>query len=142
MTNVIVEYFYNQDGYNAKEWRSFIDLVNQNNVSLLYSSEDLNGISLSNLSLENSLLTFRSLRQHYLFFRINKKNLLWDIEGTAAFFINMNDGSFVVNPRLEYQWGKGLSFSAGALVFQGGHGTEFGLPPINYQWFLQVRKAF
>jgi hypothetical protein len=141
-TNIIVEYVYNQSGYNAGQWQSFINLVKQNDAILTSSPDNLRGILLQNLSLENSLLTFRSLRQHYMFFRFNKKQLLWNIEGTMVFFINLNDGSFVVSPRLEYQWVKGFSLSTGALLFQGGQETEFGLPPIKSQWFLQVRKSF
>ena len=140
--NVIFEYFYNQDGYNEAEWQSFTDAIEQNNSLLLSFPNDLRSLLLRNLSLANSLMTFRSLRQHYAFLRISKPQLIHKIEATLVYFTNLEDKSFVLNPRLEYKWIKGFSFSVGALVFEGKQTTEFAFTPMQNQWYFQVQKSF
>jgi hypothetical protein len=140
--NVIFEYFYNHDGYKRSEWQSFVNAVRENSGLLLSSSGGMRNILLNNLSLANALMTFRTLRQHYGFFRINTPELLRKIEGTLSALVNLNDSSFTMNPRFEYKLEKGFSAIAGVLLFNGGGTTEFGLTPMKSQWYFQIRKSF
>jgi len=143
-TNYIVEYFYNQDGYDENEWKEFFAIIKDNSNKLISPpngfSEDLFKF---NLSLANSLMTYRYLRQHYLFARIWNPEVYNRFDVTWGILLNLEDKSFVILPTADYKLIRDfVILRFGAAVFNGDGESEFGLSPMKNYYYFEMRFFF
>jgi len=143
-TNYIVEYFYNQDGYDENEWEEFIEIVRDNSSKVISVptgfSEDLFKF---NLSLANSLMTYRYLRRHYLFARFWNPEIYNRFDVTCGILLNLEDKSFVILPTADYKLIKDfMMLRLGGAVFKGDGESEFGLSPMENYYYFETRFFF
>ncbi|MDI6704515.1 MAG: hypothetical protein QME40_07585 [bacterium] len=142
-TNLIVEYFFNEDGYSKSEWDVFIEMVKD--ASSNFKSPPAGfpqGIFKENLRIANSLMTFRSLRKNYLFFRLSNPELFNYYDSQLSLLLNVDDGSCVVMPSVDYKRFKNLVLRFGVDWFCGDSQSEFGLVPRDTELQLEVKYFF
>lgn len=143
-TNYIVEYFYNQDGYDENEWKEFFTIIKDNSNKLISPpsgfSKDLFKF---NLSLANSLMTYRYLRRHYLFARVWNPEIYNKFDVTCGILLNLEDKSFVILPTADYKLIRDfMMLRLGAAVFKGDGESEFGLSPMENYYYFETRFFF
>ena len=100
-TNLIAEYIYKGDGYSGGEWKQFRDFVKYNNES--YQDNFFKDLARGNLGRAGSMLQIREMRYNYAFFRLSNSKWVENLDGQLAFLINLNDGSFLVYPSIDYK---------------------------------------
>lgn len=142
-TNIIVEYFYNEDGYSDKEWTEFINIVKENYNNYLSPLLGIpKDIFKSNLGVCNSLMTYRYLRKNYLFLRFWRPDLIRVFEFIAGILINLDDKSFVFFPEVGYKMTDNIVFYLGGNIFSGDKNAEFGLVPYKNYFYTELRYFF
>lgn len=124
-TNIICEYIYKGDGYNQKNWDAFESFI-------AYSHDQFKkGLFLdsvtSHLLQANQIINFRQMRKNYFFTRISNPAILNKIDGALVLFLNLDDGSFLVNPSLEYKINESSAIGVSSNIFVGGKTKEFGM---------------
>lgn len=142
-TNLIIEYFFNQDGYSKSEWDEFIGLV-KDACSKFKNPPDgfSEGIFKENLRLANSLMTYRSLRKNYLFFRLSNPEVFCFYDSQVAILLNVDDNSCVVMPSVDYNGFKNMVLRLGINWFKGDSQSEFGLVPQTTELQLEAKYSF
>jgi len=142
-TNLIVEYFFNGDGYKKSEWADFIEMVKDASSKFKNPPAGFEeGIFKENLRLANSLMTYRSLRKNYLFFRLSNPEIFNYYDSQLSLLLNVDDRSFVVMPSVDYKRFKNLIFRLGVNWFSGDSQSEFGLVPQDTEFQLEARYFF
>ncbi|MEK9148426.1 MAG: hypothetical protein AAB267_00105 [Candidatus Desantisbacteria bacterium] len=142
-TNLIIEYFFNQDGYSQSEWDEFIEMIKD--ASSKFKSPPAGfteGIFKENLRLANSLMTYRSLRKNYLFFRLSNPEVFAHYDSQLSLLLNVDDGSCVVMPSMDYNGFENIILRFGVNLFFGDSQSEFGLVPQNTELQLETRYFF
>lgn len=142
-TNLIIEYFFNQDGYSQSEWDAFIDLVKDaiskfKNPPVGFDA----GIFKENLRLANSMMTYRSLRRNYLFFRLSNPEVFDSYDSQIAVLLNVDDRSCVIMPSVDYKGIKDIAIRVGINWFKGDSQSEFGLVPQTTELQMEARYFF
>ncbi|MFH1450128.1 MAG: hypothetical protein ABIG09_06970 [bacterium] len=142
-TNVIIEYFFNQDGYSEAEWTNFIDLATVAYTKFKQPPAELPAdIFKENLRRANSLMRYRYMRKNYLFFRVSNPEIFDDYDGQISLLLNADDKSLVIMPAFDYQkWGR-LVIRLGLNWFSGNSKSEFGLVPYQTEFQLGVKYLF
>lgn len=142
-TNLIIEYFFNQDGYSQSEWDEFIEMVKDASSKIKNPSIGFDaGIFKENLRLANSLMTYRSLRKDYLFFRLSNPEVFDCYDSQLSVLLNVDDKSCVIMPLVDYKGFKDLSLRFGINWFTGNSQSEFGLVPQTTELQLKARYFF
>ncbi|MCX7957332.1 MAG: hypothetical protein N2643_05545 [Endomicrobia bacterium] len=138
--NFLVEYFRNEDGYTSDEWNSFIETVEMEGDKYIDPAYTLfKNILRYNFFTFNSLMTYRFLRQNYLFCKTWKDKIFNLSDLSLNFLINLDDRSFVFLPELSIKLKNWFKFFIGCNMFSGEGNTEFRLVPYRISWFLEVR---
>lgn len=124
-TNIICEYIYNGSGYNDKEWDNLMEFIKYSYNG--YKSGFFRELMELNLLQANSLMTFGKLRRNYIFTRISNPDIFGKIDGASVFLINLDDGSLLINPSLDYGVSKNTTIGFSGFIFSGKSDTEFGM---------------
>ncbi|MBU0701902.1 hypothetical protein KKE26_11545 [bacterium] len=142
-TNLIIEYFFNQDGYSQSEWNEFIEMVKDADSKLKNPPIGFTeGIFKENLRLANSLMTYRSLRKNYFFFRLSNPEIFDCYDSQLSVLLDVDDKSCVVMPSVDYNGVKNIVIRFGINWFSGDSQSEFGLVPQNTELQLEARYFF
>lgn len=142
-TNLIIEYFFNEDGYSKSEWDEFIAMVKDAGSKFKSPPTGFSeGIFKENLRIANSLMTFRSLRKNYLFFRLSNPELFNYYDSQLSVLLNVDDGSCVIMPSVDYKKFENLVLRFGVNWFGGDSQSEFGLVPQDTEFQLEARYFF
>ncbi len=142
-TNLIVEYFFNEDGYSNSEWDEFIEMVKDANAKFKNPPVGFSeGIFKENLRIANSLMTFRFLRKNYLFFRLSNPELFDYYDSQLSLLFNADDGSWVIMPSVDYKKFQDLIIRFGLNWFGGDSQSEFGLVPQDSELRLVAKYFF
>lgn len=141
-TNLIIEYFFNHDGYSQSEWDEFIEMVKD--ASSKFKSPTVGfseAIFKENLRIANSLMTFRSLRKNYFFVRLSNPGFFNYYDSQLSLLLNLDDRGYVVMPSVDYK-DKNLVLRFGINWFCGGSQSEFGLVPQDTEFRMEVKYFF
>ncbi len=142
-TNLIIEYLFNQDGYSKSEWHEFIELVKNASSNFKKPPVDFEaGIFKENLRLANSLMTYRTLRRNYLFFRLSNPELFDCYDSQLTVLLNVDDHSCVVMPSIDCKKFQNMVFRLGVNWFSGNSQSEFGLVPQDTEIQMEARYFF
>ena len=125
---LIVEYYYNQEGWNHREAEAFFDYLDT-----LTASERITA-----LGKKGALLA--ELRQNYLSFTISKTDLIEDLTLSGNILWNVDDHSYQIRPALQYDLTQNSFFAVNANLNYGKSRTEFGALP--YNSYINARLAF
>ncbi|NLW36178.1 MAG: hypothetical protein GXY80_11985 [Syntrophorhabdus aromaticivorans] len=125
--NIIGEYIYNGEGYDACDWRNYIDFVKYAHVNR--EKGFVSGLMLSYLGQANSITTFGQMRRNYLFARINKPDIGGKVDGSLVFVANLDDRSCLLSPSLVYRLNDRVALTASAQFFIGNKDIEYGMIP-------------
>lgn len=139
-TNIICEYYYNGDGFNGKEASRFRNFVKESNDN--FKQNYFKEIMRFNLLQANEIIKFREYRRNYLFARISNPNIKEKIDGASAFIFNLDDGSFLVNPTIDYKISENTTIGFSSISFFGNKDAEFGLTPWNSSFSLIYKYYF
>jgi len=125
--NVALEYYHNQEGLSAGEWKRWMNFVKfQDAVQRGAVAVDPALVTPSRLNLLWSLLTLspRGTMRDYLFLRGAYAEDAWSCE--AICFMNVADGSIALIPTLTWKASQSLSLYARYTGYIGSNGSEFG----------------
>jgi hypothetical protein len=137
MHNMIIEFYYNGEGYSKKEWEKYFSMLEYSNTH--YVSH---GVPYSNYISAASLM-FQPTRmsRYYLFLRLSKQNIFLDNLDYAFFsYVNLYDGSAFLNLCPEYSFLDHLKTGIIYSYYIGKRKSEFGLSQNLYTalWYLSV----
>lgn len=128
--NCILEYYHNQEGLNDREWGDFTGIVSVNHGYYLSPPFGLSsGLFAQNLSMANSIMNYRYMRQNYLFLRYSQPDFLSYLDSTFGLILNLDDGSFVAMPTINYAFDEGAILGMSWSIYLGKPDSEFGLVP-------------
>ncbi len=139
-TNVIGEYYFIQDGYSDRQWDRVREFIKFSRSRFLAGA--FGGLPEGNLLLANQLLTFRRLRQHYLFFRLHNARLLESFDASVSLLLNAEDQSVAIAPIIDFIGIKNLRLGINATILEGERHAEFGLSPFRARVSLLLRYFF
>ncbi len=139
-TNAIGEYYFVQDGYSGRQWDRVLELIEFSRSRFLDGA--FGGLPGGNLLRANQLLTFRRLRQHYIFFRFHNAGLLENFDASISFLLNAEDRSFAVAPIIDFIRIKNLRVGVNGTILEGERHSEFGLAPFRARLSLLLRYLF
>ncbi len=139
-TNVMGEYYFVQDGYSGRQWDRVLELIEFGRSRFLAGA--FGNLPRSDLLRANELLTFRRLRQHYLFFRFHNAQILETFDMSTSFLLNVEDRSFAVAPIIDFIGLKHLRLGINGTILEGGRDSEFGLAPFRARVSLILRYVF
>lgn len=126
LSNVIVEYFYNGNGFSEREYDR---LLAASDASRALLSDPALGAAAEGFLLDANRLAGR-LRRHYLFLRIARDDLLRDFDLHYFVRLALEDRSTVHGLLLRYALTPRLSLQASAEAFAGGSRDETALIPV------------
>ena len=124
-TNIILEYIYNGLGYSDDEWDTIDAFIKYNENA--YRNNFFTGLATSNLAEANEIMNFRAMRKNYLFTRISNSTHFENVDGQLVFLINIDDGSFLTFPSVDYKLAENMIIGMSASVYAGEEDSEFGL---------------
>jgi hypothetical protein len=136
-TNLILEYYHNQDGYSSSEWRDYSEYLKF--CGERYEDESL---YFSYLLMGNAYFDPTNLRQNYLFFRLSKPNILDLLEISSNNVYNLDDASLLMNVKVDYQGMQDLSLYFLGNFFLGDGDSEFGMFYQSYTFSAGVEYFF
>lgn len=111
---LILEYYYNQEGWNDQEAANF------NSKFQVSTPEQQRVLSSKKAGL------FGEIRRNYLEMMIRKGEVIDDLALSINAIRNLDDQSYLLIPRLEYQIGRNTLFEINLNYFGGGNDSEFG----------------
>lgn len=126
-TNIILEYIYNGDGYNHKEWDELLNFITYSYNE--YKKGFLKDMMRGNLLQANSMMKFREIRKNYFLVRLSNTEMYKKRDGSLVIFFNLDDKSFLVFPSLNYKIKKNTSIELSGIIFRGDNESEFGMIP-------------
>jgi hypothetical protein len=103
-TNLILEYYHNQEGYSSSEWRDYFEFLKLGGER--YKDESR---CVSYLLLGNTYFNLTNFRQNYLFLRMSKPNIMDLFEISSNNIYNLDDASLLMNVKIDYQGMQDLS---------------------------------
>lgn len=117
----LAEYYHTDEGYSKSEMQTYLEFLNSGN------RDNLN------------LLPQRDLRKNYIFVNLSKSNL-WDTFNVSSRILgNLDDGSFMLSPRLEYISITNVGLAIEPYFFCGDKKSEFGNAPTKF--FVRFEAA-
>lgn len=103
----LTEYYHTDEGYNRNEIENYLNLLSKDRTKL-------------------SLLPQRDLRKNYIFVNLSKSNL-WDTFNISSRVLgNLDDGSLMLSPRIEYIRIEDVTLAIEPFFFWGNRKSEFG----------------
>ena len=139
-TTYIVEYYHNGLGYNEAQIGDFYDYVDQ---AFAPPTTSANSIQ-SALNLYQGGYGRPFAMRNYLYAQASQKepfDILYFTPSVTT-MVNLDDGSFQINPELLYTGVKNLDLRLRYFALVGGSGTEFGEKPNSRRLELRVRYYF
>lgn len=140
--NLIVEYFYQEDGYSKAEWNELqLQLLQQYEQSLRDTLPDeLHSASIGFLSNTHNWL--RLLRQKYGFIRLSMPELLGSEEISFFARTNFQDNSYVSGFNLAYPLSDSLTLQFSTQIAHGDKQTEGYWIPTKRQVTASLKLHF
>jgi len=139
-TNIILEYLYNGDGYNSREWDELKRFIKYSYEK--YKEGFLKEFMKGNLLEANKIMRFREMGKNYIFARISNPDIKEKIDGALVFLLNADDKSFLINPSINYSVSDTMSLGFSAIIFAGENDTEFGMTPWKSEVSMEYRYFF
>ena len=139
-TTYIVEYYHNGLGYNEEQIGDFYTFVHQ-----AFGPPPVGGNAIqSALNLYRAGYGRPFAMRNYLYAQASQKEPFDILYFTPSLttMINLDDGSFQVNPELLYTGVKNLELRLRYFALVGGSSTEFGEKPNSRRLELRVRYYF
>ena len=136
-TNLILEYYYNQEGYNFSEWRDYFEYLKF--CGERYKNESLYVLY---LLMGNTYFTLTDLRQNYLFLRFSRPDILDLFEVSWNSIFNLDDASCLINVKMDYQGMQDFSVYLLGNFFFGDGDSEFGMFYQNHTFSAGVEYFF
>lgn len=125
-TNLILEYIYNDRGYNSEEWDDIIDFLKYNHDA--YKNKFFSDLAKGNLARANEdIIKFREMRKNYLFLRISDSKMIENTDVQIVFQLNADDMSYLIFPSIDYKVGTNTIIGLSSTMFFGEDDSEFGL---------------
>jgi len=121
-TNLVLEYYHNQEGYSSSEWRDYFEYLKF--CGERYEDESL---YFSYLLMGNAYFDLTNFRQNYLFLRFSKPNILDRFEISSNNIYNLDDASLLMNVKIDYEGMQDLSIYVLGNFFFGKGDSEFGM---------------
>ena len=121
-TNLVLEYYHNQEGYSSSEWRDYFEYLKLSGER--YEDDSL---YLSYLLMGNAYFNLANFRQNYLFLRLNRPNVMDLFEISSNNIYNLDDASLLMNVKIDYEGMRDLSLYVLGNFFFGDRDTEFGM---------------
>ena len=121
-TNLVLEYYHNQEGYSSSEWRDYFEYLKF--CGERYEDESL---YFSYLLMGNAYFDLTNFRQNYLFLRFSKPNILDLFEISSNNIYNLDDASLLMNVKIDYEGMQDLSVYVLGNFFFGKGDSEFGM---------------
>lgn len=121
-TNVVLEYYHSQEGYNPSEWGEYLECLKLSGER--YEDDPL---YLSYLLMGNAYLDLTNMRQNYLFLRLSKPDILDLFEISSNNIYCLDDESSLMNLKVEYLGWENVSVYLVGNVFSGSPDSEFGM---------------
>jgi len=121
-TNLVLEYYHNQEGYSSSEWRDYFEYLKF--CGERYEDESL---YFSYLLMGNAYFDLTNFRQNYLFLRFSKPNILDRFEISSNNIYNLDDASLLMNVKIDYEGMQDLSVYVLGNFFFGKGDSEFGM---------------
>ena len=121
-TNLVLEYYHNQEGYDSSEWRDYFEYLKF--CGERYEDESL---YVPYLLMGNTYFNLTNFRQNYLFLRFSKPNVLDLFEVSSNNIYNLDAASLLMNVKIDYQGMQDLSFYISGTFFLGAEDSEFGM---------------
>ena len=136
-TNIILEYYHNQGGYNFSEWRDYLEYLKF--CGERYEDESLYVLY---LLMGNTYFTPTNLRQNYLFLRFSRPDILDLFEVSCNSIFNLDDIRCLINTKIDYQGMPDFSLYLLGNFFFGDGETEFGMFYQNHTFSAGVEYFF
>jgi hypothetical protein len=131
--NVILEFFYNGEGYSRKEWDNYYSMLEysvqryNSNAYKVPSGSGFNPYYLY-LNIANSMTQISRMSRYYLFIMLSKQNIfINNLEYRLFSSINLYDKSSLLNLNAEYSF---LNYFKTGVIYSyyfGKEKSEFGL---------------
>nr|VFK37868.1 MAG: hypothetical protein BECKTC1821E_GA0114239_1001125 [Candidatus Kentron sp. TC]VFK43098.1 MAG: hypothetical protein BECKTC1821D_GA0114238_10157 [Candidatus Kentron sp. TC]VFK51349.1 MAG: hypothetical protein BECKTC1821F_GA0114240_100157 [Candidatus Kentron sp. TC] len=139
--NLILEYRYNGNGYGSGEWGTIQEFFETNTRGL--STPETIAKAIGNLGQGNrEIIGVDSLRQRYLFSRLNYPQSWGDIDSSLILLNNLDDGSHLLRGRIEKDVTDRIRTGAMVEYRTGDSGDEFGLRPWNRAVTFDLKLFF
>jgi hypothetical protein len=138
--NVAAEYYYVGDGYSGRQWDRVLELIEAGRFGMQH--DFFPQLAVAELLDANRLLTFRTLRRHYVFTRFRHSALLANLDVSLSFLLNAEDRSAAITPIVDFVGIKNFRIGLNATILEGAKDSEFGLAPYRARVGLLVRYYF
>jgi hypothetical protein len=141
-TTPIVDFFRNGTGYAPADMATYFDVIERGYASRTVSGDD-RLLALADRATAAGYGRMNPMR-NYVYGRVNQPDalgVLYLALGTGA-IVNMDDGSFVVLPEVQYKAAQNLERRRLASLQRGGPRTEFGEKPADLRLEIRVRYSF
>lgn len=125
---LLLEYFFNGEGYDSQEMALYFNSLKQYN-DLYLNSADAVRKTKAILSMNDTLdrVNLGQLARHYLFVRPEFKDvLLSDLDFSVNWVVNLIDESSLLSPQLDYKINDNWLLSVNSNHYFGSRDTEFG----------------
>ncbi len=123
MHNMIIEFYYNGEGYSKMEWEKYFSMLEYSNTHYISP-----GVPYSNyISAASLMYQPTRMSRYYLFLRLSKQNIFLDNLDYAFFsYVNLYDGSAFLNLCPEYSFLDHLKTGIIYSYYIGKKKSEFG----------------
>lgn len=138
LTNVIIEYFHNGEGYSGAEFRN---LRRDLSASAEGLTDPLLGPALQGFNADAVQLSGR-MRRNYLFGRVAWSRLAQSLDLHLFLRWGLDDGAQVAGMLAEWPLGNNLALRASAEFFDGPDGSEVALIPFRWTSALALWYRF
>lgn len=151
-SNLNLEYYHTDHGYNKKEWNKFKDGIKESNRDDAWKNDSFNSsagnkysgylYSVTGLLSDARNKKNFDLRQSYLFlsFFSGESDSLW--EWSHFFRLNLDDNSQTHTSVLNKSWNDFFKTEFSAVIYRGDKYSEYGLSPFKEIYSVTAKLLF
>jgi hypothetical protein len=146
--NVILEFYYNGEGYSRKEWDYYFSMLEKSKErydSSVYETPPGSGFNpyYLYLNIANSTTQISRMSRYYLFLMLSKQNIFIDnLEYRFFSSLNLYDRSSLLNLNAEYSFVNNFKTGIIYSYYLGEDKSEFGLSPDLYSIMGYISAYF
>jgi len=120
--NWILEYYHQDQGYSKSEWEKVIDHAK---FAGSYFETPFGELAKGNLLWSLNVLSSKGAMRDYVMNYVNVP-VLNNLEFKSTVLANLNDGSMVVIPQIDFTLKNSFTFYGRSFIFEGKKTSEFG----------------
>ena len=120
--NWILEYYHQDQGYSKSEWEKVIDHAK---FAGSYFETPFDELAKGNLLWSLNVLSSKGAMRDYLMNYVTVP-MLTNLEFKSTVLTNLNDGSMVIIPQIDFTLKNSFTFYGRSFIFEGEKSSEFG----------------